>query len=143
MARASRSARCVGEQAGAALPVPRLPGLQQALGCARRPRVGARARLLPRASRRVQRHPERPATAARGDRVEAAMTSLHVLMTADAVGGVWTYTLELARALAAYGVRTTIATMGPRPDRSQLAAAKTIPTVDVISSDFALEWMEG
>src|SRR3954454_23523833 len=98
MALASRSVRSVGEQAGAALPVPRLPGLQQALGCARRSRVGARARLLPRASRRVQRHPERPAAAARGDRVEAAMTSLHVLMTADAVGGVWTYTLDLARA---------------------------------------------
>jgi glycogen(starch) synthase len=70
------------------------------------------------------------------------MTSLHVLMTADAVGGVWTYTLELARALAAYGVRTTIATLGPRPDAAQRTAAAVIPGVDLIETDFALEWME-
>src|SRR3954468_8391123 len=100
MARASRGARRMGEQAGAALPVPGLSRLQQALGHARRSRVGARARLLPRASREFRRHPKSPAAAAHGDRVEVAMTSLPVLMTADAVGGVWTYTLELARALA-------------------------------------------
>ena len=29
---------------------------------------------------------------------------MRVLMTADAVGGVWTYALELARALAPHGV---------------------------------------
>ena len=70
------------------------------------------------------------------------MTALHVLMTADAVGGVWTYTLELVRALAAYGVRTTIATLGPRPDAAQRSAAAMIPGVELIETDFALEWME-
>ena len=45
------------------------------------------------------------------------MTPLRVLMTADAVGGVWTYALELTRALAAFQVRTTLVTMGPPPDR--------------------------
>ncbi|HEX8375447.1 MAG TPA: hypothetical protein VF606_09745, partial [Geminicoccaceae bacterium] len=40
----------------------------------------------------------------------------HVLMTTDAVGGVWTYSLDLAAALATRGVRTTLAVLGPAPD---------------------------
>jgi glycogen(starch) synthase len=35
-----------------------------------------------------------------------------VLMTADTVGGVWTYAAELARTLAARGVDVHLATMG-------------------------------
>lgn len=64
-----------------------------------------------------------------------------VLMTADAVGGVWTYALELARALAGKGVSTTIATMGPRPSAAQHGAAADIPGIDIICSDYRLEWM--
>lgn len=41
--------------------------------------------------------------------------SLHVLMTADAVGGVWTYAVDLARALGRGGVRVTLAVLGPPP----------------------------
>jgi hypothetical protein len=70
------------------------------------------------------------------------MTAPHVLMTADAVGGIWTYTLELAGALAPFGVRTTIVTMGPRPDAQQIAAAAALPSVDLVTTDFALEWMD-
>lgn len=65
-----------------------------------------------------------------------------ILMTADAVGGVWTYALELARALVPHGLSTTLATMGPRPSTDQLADASDIPGLDVISSDFRLEWMD-
>lgn len=67
---------------------------------------------------------------------------MRVLMTADAVGGVWNYALALARALAPAGVEVTIATMGPRPDRAQREAAGRLPNVDLFESDFALEWME-
>ena len=35
-----------------------------------------------------------------------------VLMTADTVGGVWTYAVELARGLADRGVEVALATMG-------------------------------
>ena len=35
-----------------------------------------------------------------------------ILMTADAIGGVWTYALELVRALAPHGVEIALATMG-------------------------------
>jgi glycosyltransferase involved in cell wall biosynthesis len=38
-----------------------------------------------------------------------------LLMTADAVGGVWQYATELAHALAPHGVETTIAVLGPAP----------------------------
>src|ERR671936_823141 len=65
-----------------------------------------------------------------------------ILMTADAVGGVWTYALELARALRQHGIQTTLATMGPRPSRDQLDAAAEIPELEVITSDFELEWMD-
>src|SRR4051794_27365470 len=60
---------------------------------------------------------------------------MRVLMTADAVGGVWTYALELAHALDA---EVTLATMGPRPDDDQLAA---VGTLEHRHCDFALEWM--
>jgi glycosyltransferase involved in cell wall biosynthesis len=62
-------------------------------------------------------------------------------MTADAVGGVWTYALDLARGLGEAGVRVTVATMGPLPTAAQLEAAAAIPQVDVVSADWRLEWM--
>lgn len=65
----------------------------------------------------------------------------HVLMTADAVGGVWTYALDLARELAAYRIRVTLATMGPLPTPGQLARADLIPGLVVVTSQFQLEWM--
>lgn len=65
-----------------------------------------------------------------------------VLMTADAVGGVWTYALELARALVRHGFVTTLATMGPRPSADRLSSAADIPGLEIIESDFRLEWMD-
>jgi glycogen synthase len=66
----------------------------------------------------------------------------HVLMTADAVGGVWTYALELAAQLGRLGVHTTLATMGPPLRADQRKAVSRIPGLAVIESDFKLEWME-
>jgi glycosyltransferase involved in cell wall biosynthesis len=40
---------------------------------------------------------------------------MRVLMSTDAVGGVWTYASELRRALAAEGVEVVLATLGPQP----------------------------
>ena len=44
-----------------------------------------------------------------------------VLMTADAVGGVWDYALQLAEGLGTCGVEVTLATMGPLPRDDQRA----------------------
>ncbi|MCU1352365.1 MAG: glycosyl transferase family 1 [Acidimicrobiales bacterium] len=68
------------------------------------------------------------------------MTS--VLMTVDAVGGVWTYALDLADALAPHGVDVVLATMGPEMSRHQRTAATASAVVDVHESTFPLEWME-
>ncbi|HKT47941.1 MAG TPA: glycosyltransferase family 4 protein [Candidatus Acidoferrales bacterium] len=66
---------------------------------------------------------------------------LKVLMTADAVGGVWNYSLELARALAAHNVEFLIATMGRLPTDAQRQEAAAIPNVRLCESEYKLEWM--
>jgi glycosyltransferase involved in cell wall biosynthesis len=66
-----------------------------------------------------------------------------VLMTADAMGGVWQYALELARGLAGRGVRTTLAVMGRPPSPAQLAAAGAVPGLALVEVSPVLEWMPG
>ena len=61
-------------------------------------------------------------------------------MTADAVGGVWTYVLGLVRALRS--TEFIVATMGPLPSPSQCAEASLLPNLTLASECFALEWME-
>jgi glycosyltransferase involved in cell wall biosynthesis len=63
-------------------------------------------------------------------------------MTADTVGGVWTYALELARALASHGVEVTLATLGAPLSEAQWAQARALPNLAVEESRFALEWMD-
>lgn len=71
------------------------------------------------------------------------MTGLRrVLMTTDAVGGVWTYALELASGLANAHVNLELAVLGPEPDPSQLAAARAIPGLHLHVHPFKLEWMD-
>ena len=63
-----------------------------------------------------------------------------VLMTADAVGGVWQYSLDLSAALIARGMEVTIAVMGPPPDdRQRITAANH--GIRVLQAPFRLEWM--
>ena len=64
-----------------------------------------------------------------------------VLMTADTVGGVWTYALDLARSLAPHSVSVSLATMGRLPTLQQSAEAASIPTLALHPSEYALEWM--
>ena len=64
-----------------------------------------------------------------------------VLMTADAVGGVWRYALDLVRELSAGGGEVLLASMGPRPDAVQLAEAARVPGLTLVPGDFRLEWM--
>jgi glycosyltransferase involved in cell wall biosynthesis len=64
-----------------------------------------------------------------------------VLLTADTIGGVWTYAAELARALAARGIDVHLATMGApvRADQRQQVAGRRGITLH--ASDWKLEWM--
>jgi len=65
-----------------------------------------------------------------------------VLMTADSVGGVWTYALELAAALETFGVEVTLATMGRLLSADQRAEAAAHRNLQVFESRYKLEWME-
>ena len=65
---------------------------------------------------------------------------MKVLMTADTVGGVWTYCVELAHALAPHDVEVHLATMGRRLDDGQRAEAGVFAAVH--ESDFPLEWQD-
>ncbi len=65
-----------------------------------------------------------------------------VLMTTDTLGGVWTYTLELARELAARGVEVTLASMGAPLRERQRDEAGSIAGLRVFESNHALEWMD-
>src|SRR5215211_4050794 len=53
-------------------------------------------------------------------------TPRSVLMTTDAIGGVWTYSLELARSLAAHRIHVLLATMGQPLSPEQQAEAAAI-----------------
>lgn len=66
--------------------------------------------------------------------------TLRVFMTADAVGGVWQYSLDLAQGLRAYDTETTLCIIGPRPQPNQLAAAQRIPGLKLIHLDLPLDW---
>jgi glycogen(starch) synthase len=67
---------------------------------------------------------------------------MRVLMTTDTVGGVWTYALELADALAAHDTEVVLATIGPPPSPGQRAELARSAVVDVRSLDGLLEWMD-
>lgn len=65
---------------------------------------------------------------------------MHVLTTIDAVGGVWTYALELARALP--DVDFSFAQLGPRPSSTQREEVEALSNVRLFESDFKLEWQD-
>lgn len=68
--------------------------------------------------------------------------AMRILMTADTVGGVWTYALVLADALQRYDVEIALATMGTPLSSEQQAAASATENVEIFESEYQLEWME-
>lgn len=66
---------------------------------------------------------------------------MHVLITADTLGGVWTYTRELVSGLARRGVRVTLVSFGEPPMRVQSEWLDKLPEVDFRPTSFPLEWM--
>ena len=63
-----------------------------------------------------------------------------VLMTADAVGGVWTYALDLAAVYAGIGIRTMLAVTGPMAE-TERRRADAVPGLTIETAPFKLEWM--
>jgi glycosyltransferase involved in cell wall biosynthesis len=64
-----------------------------------------------------------------------------LLMTADAVGGVWHYSLDLGAALASEGMEVTLAVMGPGPDEAQRREAADA-ALRLEHRPYRLEWMD-
>ncbi|MDB5173901.1 MAG: glycosyl transferase family 1 [Phycisphaerales bacterium] len=66
---------------------------------------------------------------------------MKLLMTADTLGGVWTYAVELAAALQPHGVQVGLATMGAALSDGQRARIATLENVTLFESRHKLEWM--
>jgi glycogen(starch) synthase len=67
---------------------------------------------------------------------------MKILMTADPVGGVWHYALELCSALRPYGAQVMLATLGRKPTAAQCQDVVRLPHVQLRTSAYRLEWME-
>ena len=64
-----------------------------------------------------------------------------LLMTADAIGGVWQYATELARALAARGYEVVIALLGPAPSDEQRRMIADTAGVSLIETGLPIDWL--
>ncbi|VWX55017.1 glycosyltransferase family 4 protein [Novosphingobium sp. 9U] len=63
-----------------------------------------------------------------------------LLMTVDAVGGVWQYATELACALRPLGFETVLAVLGPPPAPEQRDAIKRCKGVKLVETGLPLDW---
>jgi len=68
---------------------------------------------------------------------------MRVLVTADTVGGVWTYTRELVAGLARHGVQVTLISFGEIPTPRQSLWMEGVRGLDYRPTAFRLEWMQG
>jgi glycosyltransferase involved in cell wall biosynthesis len=69
-------------------------------------------------------------------------SGLHVFMTADTVGGVWQYALDLASGLHARDVKITLVTLGPAPATDQRVMAESIG-IELLPTSLPLDWTAG
>jgi glycosyltransferase involved in cell wall biosynthesis len=67
---------------------------------------------------------------------------MHILVTADTVGGVWTYARELVTGLLARGVRVTLVSFGGLPSAAQTRWMEPLRGLDYRPTAFKLEWMQ-
>lgn len=63
--------------------------------------------------------------------------SIRLMLVTDAVGGVWTYSLELARTLREWDVQTVLAVIGPAPSAAQRRDAAQFQLVE---TGLPLDW---
>ncbi|HWS17624.1 MAG TPA: glycosyltransferase family 4 protein [Candidatus Elarobacter sp.] len=66
---------------------------------------------------------------------------MHILVTADTLGGVWTYTRELVTGLVCRGDQVTLVSFGDIPTAAQTRWMDGLPNLDYRPTAFKLEWM--
>jgi glycosyltransferase involved in cell wall biosynthesis len=62
-----------------------------------------------------------------------------VLLTGDAVGGVWRYNMDLAQGLMARGIGVALAVLGPPPSQAQLEEVRQT-RLELIPTSLPLDW---
>jgi len=67
---------------------------------------------------------------------------MRVLVTADTIGGVWTYARELVTGLIAKGVSVTLVSFGNIPTAEQVRWMDRLSNLDFRPTGFRLEWMQ-
>lgn len=68
-------------------------------------------------------------------------TGFKLLLTTDSVGGVWQYSLDLARHLTRNDVEICLAVLGPPASAAQQAEAGAIEGLQLIETGEALDWL--
>jgi glycosyltransferase involved in cell wall biosynthesis len=69
------------------------------------------------------------------------VTTSRLLLTTDAIGGVWQYSIDLAQALASRGVHVLLTVLGPVPTAAQRLEASTLAGVKLIETGLPLDWL--
>lgn len=67
---------------------------------------------------------------------------MHILVTADTLGGVWTYSRELVTGLVRKGQQVTLVSFGDIPTPAQTRWMDGLPNLDFRPTAFKLEWMQ-
>ncbi len=66
---------------------------------------------------------------------------MRLLLTTDTIGGVWTYAIELAKALRPHGVHILLAALGASCRQASADEVQRLDHVEVIENANKLEWM--
>lgn len=69
------------------------------------------------------------------------MKPRRIMMTVDAVGGVWRYALDLAGGLSREGVTTLLVGLGPEPDDLQRREAEAVSGLALRWTKLPLDWL--
>ena len=67
---------------------------------------------------------------------------MHVLITADTLGGVWIYTKELVSGLLRRGHHVTLVSLGRVPTGDQSRWMDGLGGLDFLATRYRLEWMQ-
>jgi glycosyltransferase involved in cell wall biosynthesis len=65
---------------------------------------------------------------------------MRVMLTTDAVGGVWTYALELVRYMSRRGIEVHLCVLGPAPTARQKKEAESAGANRIEITDLPLDW---
>jgi glycosyltransferase involved in cell wall biosynthesis len=70
------------------------------------------------------------------------VSGMRLMMTTDAVGGVWIFSVTLARSLDAAGFEVHLVTIGPHPSDLQRDMLRVHRGVSLTETDLLLEWQD-